>query len=94
MIIKKYPFDITKSIFSSDTYKTVGTQQSKIKFKKITTKEIKTPAKKVSNHEEFLNEPLSKSDANTPMRTPKKIDTVKSSGKRNKPPIVLSNLKK
>ena len=54
MIIKKYPFDITKSIFSSDTYKTVGTQNSKIKFKKITTKEIKTPIKKPS-HEEFLN---------------------------------------
>jgi hypothetical protein len=59
MIIKKYPFDITKSIFSSDTYKTVGTQNSKIKFKKISTKEIKTPIKKAA-HDEFLNISLPK----------------------------------
>ena len=59
MVIKKYPFDITKSIFSSDTYKTVGTQQSKIKFKKITTKDVKTPVRKPTN-EDFLNISLPK----------------------------------
>jgi hypothetical protein len=58
MVIKKYPFDITKSIFSSDTYKTVGTMNSKIKFKKITNKEIKTPKK--AAHDEFLNISLTK----------------------------------
>lgn len=49
IVIKKLiPFDMTKSLFSTDTYKTVATQQSLqnkniIKFKKIMN--IKTPKK-------------------------------------------------